>query len=104
MNSIVIYCSHTGTTEKIAKKIGRDTGSTLVKVEPDILYGNFIQTVRRVIADHRKGIVPGYVTDIPDLEGVDTVRQQIGIACSKGGIDPDDDELILERFEVVRHE
>ena len=73
MNSIVIYCSHTGTTEKIAKKIGKDTGSALVKVEPDILYGNFIQTVRRVIADHRKGIVPGYVTDIPELGDVDTV-------------------------------
>ena len=66
MNSIVIYCSHTGTTEKIAKKIGKDTGSALVKVEPDILYGNFVQTVRRVIADHRKGIVPGYVTDVPE--------------------------------------
>ena len=37
MNSIVIYCSHTGTTEKIAQKIGRDTGSTLVKAEPEIL-------------------------------------------------------------------
>ena len=73
MNSIVIYCSHTGTTEKIAKKIGKDTGSALVKVEPDILYGNFVQTVRRVIADHRKGIVPGYVTDIPELGDVDTV-------------------------------
>ena len=48
--------------------------------------------------DGRRGLL------LPDLEGVDTVRQQIGIACSKGGIDPDDDGLILERFEVVRHE
>lgn len=41
---------------------------------------------------------------LPDLDGVDTVRQQISIACRKGGIDPNDPELILERFEVVRHE
>ena len=73
MNSIVIYCSQTGTTEKIAKKIGRDTGSALIKVEPDILYGSFFQTVKRVISDQRKGIVPGFVTDIPDLQDIDTV-------------------------------
>jgi AMMECR1 domain-containing protein len=41
---------------------------------------------------------------LPDLDGVDTVDQQISIACSKGGIDPDCDKVILERFEVIRHE
>ena len=40
---------------------------------------------------------------LPDLEGVDTVDEQISIACRKGGIDPEDEDLILERFEVVRH-
>ena len=40
---------------------------------------------------------------LPDLDGVDTVEQQISIACSKGRIDPDDEDLVLERFEVVRH-
>ena len=40
---------------------------------------------------------------LPDLEGVDTVEEQISIACSKGGIDPDDEDLVIERFEVVRH-
>jgi AmmeMemoRadiSam system protein A len=40
---------------------------------------------------------------LPDLEGVDTVEQQIEIACSKGNIDPDDENLELERFEVIRH-
>jgi hypothetical protein len=34
---------------------------------------------------------------------VDTVEEQIDIACRKGGIDPDDEELMLERFEVIRH-
>ena len=39
---------------------------------------------------------------LPDLDGVDTVRQQIEIAKRKGGIAPDD-KVDLFRFEVVRH-
>ncbi len=45
----------------------------------------------------RKGLL------LPDLEGVDTVERQVAIACSKGGIDPADEDLVLQRFEVVRH-
>ncbi len=40
---------------------------------------------------------------LPDLEGVDTVDEQVSIACRKGQIDPEDEDLVLERFEVVRH-
>jgi AMMECR1 domain-containing protein len=47
--------------------------------------------------DGRRGLL------LPDLDGVDTVEEQIRIACSKGRIDPFDDDLILERFEVIRH-
>ena len=39
---------------------------------------------------------------LPDLEGVDTVAEQVGIACAKAGIDPAED-FTVERFEVVRH-
>jgi AmmeMemoRadiSam system protein A len=39
---------------------------------------------------------------LPDLEGVDTVEQQIGIAKKKAGIRPEE-AVSLERFEVVRH-
>lgn len=39
---------------------------------------------------------------LPDLEGVDTVEQQIDIARQKGGIGPRE-RYTLERFEVVRH-
>lgn len=39
---------------------------------------------------------------LPDLDGVDTVSQQIEIAREKGGIRADDPYQI-ERFEVVRH-
>ena len=73
MKPFVIYCSQTGTTEKIAKKTARDLGCPALKVEPDIVYGNFLQTVKRVISDQKKGIIPGFVTDIPDLKDYDTV-------------------------------
>ncbi len=39
---------------------------------------------------------------LPDLDGVDTVEQQISIARRKGGIAPDE-KVDLFRFEVVRH-
>lgn len=39
---------------------------------------------------------------LPDLEGVDTVAEQIDIARRKGGIS-EDEPLTIQRFEVVRH-
>ena len=39
---------------------------------------------------------------LPDLEGVDTVEEQLNIACQKGGIDPNSDYSI-EKFEVIRY-
>ena len=39
---------------------------------------------------------------LPDLEGVDTVDEQVEIAMRKGGISPKD-RISLQRFEVVRH-
>ncbi|MBI4286653.1 MAG: AmmeMemoRadiSam system protein B [Chloroflexi bacterium] len=39
---------------------------------------------------------------LPDLEGVDSVKQQIDICCLKGGISPDEAKK-LYRFEVKRY-
>ena len=39
---------------------------------------------------------------LPDLDGVDTVDQQLAIAKRKAGISPDE-PVALERFEVTRH-
>ena len=39
---------------------------------------------------------------LPDLEGVDTVEDQIAIARRKAGIG-EEDPVTLERFEVIRH-
>ena len=41
---------------------------------------------------------------LPNLDGVDTVEDQIFIAKQKAGLDPDEENVTLERFEVVRHE
>lgn len=40
---------------------------------------------------------------LPDLDGVDTVDEQLSIAARKGGIDLDEPGVRLERFEVERH-
>jgi AmmeMemoRadiSam system protein A len=47
--------------------------------------------------DGRRGLL------LPDLDGVDTVEDQIRIACRKGGIGRNEKGIRLERFEVVRH-
>ena len=46
---------------------------------------------------YRRGLL------LPDLEGVDTVEEQIEIARRKAGIPEDAEDIRLERFEVVRH-
>ncbi len=50
-----------------------------------------------VVYGGRKGLL------LPDLEGVDSVDQQIEIASAKGGINPDE-PVKLYRFEVRRFE
>ena len=49
-----------------------------------------------VTSGYKRGLL------LPNLEGVDTVEEQINIACRKAGISPRDN-YTLERFEVVRH-
>lgn len=40
---------------------------------------------------------------LPDLDGVDTVEEQLRIAKQKAGIREEDKDVRLERFEVIRH-
>lgn len=55
-------------------------------------YGVIVST-----RDGRRGLL------LPDLDGVDSVDEQLRIAAQKGRIDLDFDDYRLERFEVVRH-
>lgn len=57
-----------------------------------VRYGVIVST-----PDGRRGLL------LPDLDGVDTVDEQLGIAARKGGIDLAEDGVTIERFEVVRH-
>lgn len=50
-----------------------------------------------VTKGYRRGLL------LPHLEGVDTVEEQISIACKKGDIDMEENPE-LERFEVIRHQ
>lgn len=47
--------------------------------------------------DGRSGLL------LPDLEGVDTVDQQVEITCQKAGINPKE-EFNIEKFKVKRYE
>ncbi len=49
-----------------------------------------------VISGYRKGLL------LPNLEGVDTVEEQLKIAKRKAGL-PEYERCLMERFEVVRH-
>lgn len=49
-----------------------------------------------VTKGHKRGLL------LPNLDGVDTVEEQIAIAKRKAGIG-DNEEVALERFEVIRH-
>ena len=49
-----------------------------------------------VTSGYKKGLL------LPDLEGVDTIEEQIAIAKNKAGI-LKDEEISLERFTVTRH-
>lgn len=55
-------------------------------------YGVLVST-----PDGRRGVL------LPDLEGIDSVEEQIDIACRKAGIHPRRESFALERFTTTRH-
>ena len=109
-------------TESIAKEILRNAVSAAVEDPrfppvteaelPDLIYSVDVLGEAEVITSESELDVKRYgviVTAgrkrgllLPNLEGVDTVEQQISIARKKAGI-YDNQQITLERFEVVRH-
>lgn len=55
-------------------------------------YGVLVST-----PDGRRGVL------LPDIETIDTVEDQIAIACRKAGINPHREAFTLERFTTTRH-
>ena len=41
---------------------------------------------------------------LPDLEGINTVEQQISIACQKGGINPAREKILIYKFTVEKYQ
>ena len=81
---------------------------------PELVYDVDVLTAPEPIADEsqldvrRYGVIVS--TDdgrrgllLPDLDGIDTVDEQVSIAARKGHIDLADGDYHLERFQVVRH-
>ncbi len=80
LNDLVYSVDVLGPTEKIVSPLELDVEK----------YGVIVSS------GYRHGLL------LPNLEGVDTIEEQIGIALAKAGIGEDED-YILERFEVIRH-
>ena len=72
-----------------------------VLLKPEKISGPHELDVKKYGVIVKSGIRRGLL--LPNLDGVDTVEDQINIACKKAGIS-DSDSLELERFEVIRHE
>jgi len=41
---------------------------------------------------------------LPDLDGVDTIEQQISITCQKGNIDPSKEKTIIYKFKIKKYD
>ena len=68
--------------------------------EPEAIASTDMLDVKRYGVIVTSGFKRGLL--LPDLDGVDTVEQQVAIAMQKGGIS-EGEKVQLERFEVVRH-
>lgn len=71
----------------------------LMKPEPVEDKGGLDPSTFGVIVEkgHRRGLL------LPNLDGVDTVEDQLRIALNKAGIGPEED-FSIQRFKVVRHQ
>jgi AmmeMemoRadiSam system protein A len=70
--------------------LGEPEPCALADLDPAV-YGVIVEK------GNRRGLL------LPDLAGVDTVEEQVSIACRKAGLSPDDRGLSLFRFRVDRY-
>lgn len=71
-------------------------------------FGIIVKTAPIVSPDSADVVFNGHIPYktgllLPDLDGVETVEQQIAIACQKGGIDLSKAKILVYRFTVERH-
>ncbi len=70
--------------------------------EPEEIASEDQLDVKRYGVIVTKGMKRGLL--LPNLDGVDTIEEQVAIAKQKAGISVNDKDVQLERFEVTRHE
>lgn len=80
----------------------------LKKLDPK-KFGIIVKTGSFTYPDQENAVFDGavpYKTGLllPDLEGVDTIEQQISIACQKGGIEPTQEKIFIYRFTVEKYQ
>jgi len=73
MKAAIIYFSNSGITEKLAKRIKKDTDGELIRVIPDKEYGGYFISIVKMIGEKITGKTRDFVNDIPDLSEYDTV-------------------------------
>lgn len=99
-NAIKAACEDPRFPKLEVEELNELTITVDVLLEPEVIddvdlldtkkYGVIVST------DHKRGVL------LPNLEGIDTIEEQIRIAKQKGSINEDED-FILERFEVIRY-
>jgi uncharacterized protein (TIGR00296 family) len=72
-------------------------------------YGIIVKTVPIISASTENVLFNGHLPYksgllLPDLEGIDTVEQQISIACQKAGIDLLKEKVIIYRFTTEKYQ
>lgn len=71
--------------------------TNLSKLDPK-KYGVIVKTIPKGGKTQKSALL------LPDLEGIDTVEDQLSIVCQKGGIDPATEEIVIYRFKVDKYQ
>lgn len=73
MNSIVIYYSKSGNTEKLADRISADLSCPRVRIETEEAYGGYVSSIIRAGKEIKKGVIPTVRTSVPDTSKYDVI-------------------------------
>ena len=80
----------------------------IIELDPQ-KYGIIVKTTPIISAGTENVVFNGYLPYksgllLPDLEGVDTVEEQISITCQKGEINPAKEKIIIYKFTVEKYQ
>jgi AmmeMemoRadiSam system protein A len=72
-------------------------------------YGIIVKTIPITSSQETEVVFNGHFSSksgllLPDLEGIETVEEQITIACQKAGIDPLKEKIIIYKFRVEKYQ